>query len=388
MSRHSAWLDEFGQIPSGQDKVKPLAAAVREAVRPGMALHFAFTHNRPAAAMAELLRAFAGSDPGFTMLHLFTAGPAVALLSEGLVKRLVTTLVLEPYPSPAPSAPARRALSEHDISLEHWSVLSYCARLEAAARRLPALPVKGLAGSSMADNEGAHVRGDGTIEVRPLVPDISFLHAPCADPFGNVLISPPYGEGVHGSLAATEGVVVTVERLVEPEVIRRHNHLPGLPASRVRSVSVVPFGAHPAGLASAGIEGVEPYGDDVEFYRDGHEAGGTREGFSDWVERWMSVEHAERLSRLGPERLLWLQGKARADSWRPELLGALGRVELEAPPNRTELMVGGSGARCLGSLGAGQVDRWGRFNSTQLEDGTLLVGSGTAGNFSSKSVGL
>ena len=128
---------------------------------------------------------------------------------------------------------------------------------------------------------------------------------------------------------------------------------------------------------------------EVELLQDRrHEAGGTREGFSDWVERWMSVEHAERLSRLGPERLLWLQGKARADSWRPELLGALGRVELEAPPNRTELMVGGSGARCLGSLGAGQVDRWGRFNSTQLEDGTLLVGSGTAGNFSSKSVGL
>ncbi len=467
-----SWPARFAAAPAGTDKVRPLDEAVRSAVRPGQCLHFAFTHNRPAAAMAELCRQHRGQRPGFTMLSLFTAGPALALLSEGLVRELVTALVLEPYPAPAPSPTARRAVSEHDIALVHHSVLSYVAMLEAGARGLPGLPVRGLAGSSLAEGPDRRPREDGLVEVAARRPDLSFVHAPCADAHGNVLLSPPYGEGVWGALAAREGAVVTVERLVTPEVLRRHAHLPGLPASQVRSVSVVPFGAHPAGLAAGGIEGVEPYGDDVAHYRGSRQAGRTPQGWSDWVARWITGprDQDEVLARLGSQRLLWLQGKARPDSWRSELLDALTGVDLALPPTPTErqvlaaaaliadkvegaghqavlsglgacnlaawvahrslaargvplmlvaelglagysprpcdpylfnfrnlatctqagsastalgLFVGGAAARCLGSLGAGQVDGQGRFNSTQLADGTLLVGSGGANDVAS-----
>ena len=162
--------------------------------------------------------------------------------------------------APAPSRPARRAIAKHGICVEHWSVLSYAARLEAAARGFSHLPVRSLVGSSLAEGKQGQIRvhpNDGTVEVGALTPDLSFVHAACADRFGNTLLAPPLGEGLSGSLAAREGVMVTVERLVEPEVIRRHAHLPAIPASHVRSVSVVPFGAHPAGVAVAGIEGVE-----------------------------------------------------------------------------------------------------------------------------------
>ncbi len=470
----SSWPERFDAELRGPDKVVPLAQAVHSAVRPGMLLHFAFVHNRPSAAMAEIVRQLAGKRPRLAVAHLFTAGPAVALLSEGLVERLITTLICEPYPAPAPSQPARRAIANHDIALEHWSVLSYVARLRAAALGLPALPVRSLRGSTLAEENCDHVqeRDDGSLEVRPLVPDLSFIHAPCADRFGNVLLAPPYGEGTWGALAARQGAVVTVERIVEPEVLQRHSHLVGLPPSHVRSVSVVPFGAHPAGLASAGIDGVEPYGDDVTFYREGRKAGRSADDWQRWVDHWLR-EPEDRdayLAKLGGERLLWLKGKARADSWRPELLSAQAQTDLDPPANRSEamicaaaeliaskvtaggqrallsglgagnfaawlahdqlsesghplalvaelglfgyrprpcdpflfnfrnlatctlrldadaalgVMIGGAQARSLGSLGAGQVDACGRFNSTRLANGKLLVGSGGANDVAS-----
>jgi hypothetical protein len=47
------------------------------------------------------------------------------------------------------------------------------------------------------------------------------------------------------------------------------------------------------------------------------------------------------------------------------------------------VLVGGSQARCIGSLGAGQVDGRGNFNSTRLADGNILVGSGGANDVAS-----
>ncbi len=46
-------------------------------------------------------------------------------------------------------------------------------------------------------------------------------------------------------------------------------------------------------------------------------------------------------------------------------------------------MVSGRGSRCLGALAAAQIDPLGNLNSTQLEDGTILVGSGGANDVAS-----
>lgn len=467
------WVEAFEEPPSAPEKVLPLAEAVRRAVRPGMTLHFTFGHNRPTASILEVLRQFRGTEPDFTMAMLFTAGPAIALLTEGLVKRLVTTLVCEPYPAPAPCRPAQREVKAGRLSIEQWGVLSYVARLEAAARGFSDLPVRSLLGSSLHQENGEHIippaPGDSQLRVRPLVPDISFVHGPAADCFGNVLLSPPYGEGAWGAFAARHGVVATVERLVSSETLRRHADLLVIPASHVASVSVVPFGAHPAGLSAGGIEGVEPYGDDVAAYKEARAAGATEESWKAWVEQaLLTVDHDEYLTRLGAERLLFLKGKARPDSWRAELLSTLTQTDFAAPASRPEgmavaasqllietverlkarailsglgagnlaawlanttlrrqgvalvaelgmygyeprpcdpfvfnfrnlatctrrtdasmalgVLLGGAQARGVGALGAGQIDAHGRFNSTRLGNGALLVGSGGANDVAS-----
>ena len=90
--------------------------------------------------------------------------------------------------------------------------------------------------------------------VSALVPDVSILHAPAADPFGNVLLRPPLMENAYGALAARRGAIVTVERIVEPRLHSRARapHPASRPASS-RAVVEAPLGGHPGGLVPTGL---------------------------------------------------------------------------------------------------------------------------------------
>src|SRR5207237_2380904 len=101
--------------------------------------------------------------------------------------------------------------------------------------------------------------------VSALSPDVSIFHAPAADAAGNVVLTPPLMENVYGALAARRGTIVTVERVVDPSVIREHAHLVRLPSSAVAAVVEAPLGGHPGGVYAGGLAGelasIEPYGD-------------------------------------------------------------------------------------------------------------------------------
>ena len=102
--------------------------------------------------------------------------------------------------------------------------------------------------------------------VSALSPDVSIFHAPAADAAGNVVLTPPLMENVYGALAAKRGAIVTVERVVDPSVIRDHAHLVRLPSSAVCAVVEAPLGGHPGGLSVDGLTGelssLVQYGDD------------------------------------------------------------------------------------------------------------------------------
>lgn len=356
------------------DKLTDLDAAVAAHVRPGQRLHAAFTHNRPAAALRAVLRRFAGVRPDFEFSCLFTAGPAIALLTEGLVRRLVTALVLDPYPAPGPSQAAQRAQAEGRFDIQHWSVLGFIARLQAAALGFPAWPVLGLRGTTMAAENEADIIDlpDLPLQARAWAPDVCLLHAAAADRQGNVLIAPPYGEGIWGAMAARQGVVATVERIVAPEVIRRHAHLLVVPASRVLSVSEAPLGAHPAGQSGGGIEDVEAYADDPQAYVEARAAGADPEGWRAYVaSRWTQPRDPwEYLTRLGADRQFYLKGKAQPDSWRAQWLEARERLPLDAPASDAEHLVvaaarliaekasAGGYEALLAGLGLGSLAAW------------------------------
>ncbi len=91
--------------------------------------------------------------------------------------------------------------------------------------------------------------------------DVVLLHAQQADELGNVQYFGPVFFDVLMAQAAKK-VIVSVDRIVPTDVIRRDNHLTKLPSAFVHSVVEAPFGAHPTssgGLYEADDEHLAEY---------------------------------------------------------------------------------------------------------------------------------
>jgi acyl CoA:acetate/3-ketoacid CoA transferase beta subunit len=354
-------------------------------------------------------------------------------------------------------------------------------RLKAAAMGLPFLPTRSLSGSTMArDNQGAFLEVDDPFQpeekiglVKALTPDITVLHGAVADPQGNTILLPPNVENVYGAMASRLGAIVTVEKIVTTDFIRRHSHLVKLPGQYVASLSEVPFGGHPSKHPRQGLDDFEGYGEDYEFIAEAKKAALKVETLQAWIDQWVlgCRSHEAYLSRLGQERLLYLKGKIHDNSWEVEFIGLkeklsdspsytpiemaivvaarMLRKKIEGYQYRTLLcgagmanlagwlayyqlrqegqdvdimaeagmlgyaprpgdpttfnsrnfpsctmltdvhhvmgiIMGGARSQCLGSLGAGQIDRRGNVNSTQDPDKRLyMVGSGGANDIAS-----
>ncbi|MBK7977229.1 MAG: hypothetical protein IPK07_29530 [Deltaproteobacteria bacterium] len=190
-----------------------------------MVLELAVTLARPNAWIHELLRRFRDERPDFTLVTLTLSANASLLVHAGLAARAITTFCGDSYPAPAPNGVLRRAIRAGRLAVENWSIGTLPLRLEAAAMGVPELPTRSLVGSTMAE-ENAHafsVRG-GVGWVKPLVPDLTLVHALAADRSGNAILPAPRGEGIVGAFAR-DGVLVSAERIVSTEWIRRHSHL-------------------------------------------------------------------------------------------------------------------------------------------------------------------
>jgi acyl CoA:acetate/3-ketoacid CoA transferase alpha subunit len=162
------------------------------------------------------------------MLSLSSLG--ALFFRGGLVDRVVTGYSGDTFPNFTPNPWFQRAYQSGAVQVEHWSFLAFAQRLEAAAKGLPAVTTRSLAGSSMADND-AYTQVEtrfGTVGLlAPLVPDVAILHAPVADVHGNIAIAPPLLEGVWGALAARRGAIVTVEKVVDS--LEDHSDLVRIP---------------------------------------------------------------------------------------------------------------------------------------------------------------
>ncbi|MFQ5457588.1 MAG: CoA-transferase [Myxococcota bacterium] len=460
----------------GPCKIMAIGEAVRRFVRPGMTLHALSSNCRPHALLHEVARRFWGRDPRFTYVTISATGIAVALVHGGLLKRVVTTFCGDSYPTPGPNPVYLKAWRDKTLEIENWTMLTLPLRLKAAAMGVTWHPTRSLVGSSMAEeNRGLFEMMDGEPTVgmvRALEPDLSLVHAWAADPSGNALFAPPYGEDIHGALAAKEGAIISVERIVSAEFLRRHNHLVRLPSYAVRAVCLAPFGSHPGGMSNRGVPELEAYAEDYAFLNEVRRASRSPETLDAWVRAWILdlPDHAAYVRKLGYDRVLFLKGKADGDSWRPELAELSDSLDLDAPPTPVETMIavagrriaarsrdagyrtilagvgasnlaawlanvtlrsegleselmaelgfygysprpadpfifnfrnlptcklltgiettmgifmGGQRNRCIGALGAGQVDRAGNLNTTLIPGETYLVGSGGANDIAS-----
>jgi acyl CoA:acetate/3-ketoacid CoA transferase alpha subunit len=319
------------------DKTATLTEAVAQHVRAGDVLHPIVGHTRWTAATREVVRQWWGRDPQFTLAMLSLSSLGALFFRGGLVKKVITGYSGDTFPNFTPNPWFAGAYERGEVEVEHWSFLAFSQRLEAAARGLPAIVTRSIAGSSMEENDG-FARAEtpfGTVGLlAPLVPDVALMHGLVADREGNVVVHPPLLEGLWGALAARRGVVVTVEKIVDD--VRPWSHLVRIPAHLVLAVVECPLGAHPGGLY-AGAVPVPGYGEDYDFWVDARAA--TRAGeeaYDEWIRHWvLEVESQERwIDRLGDERVAALRAKADPESWRAD--AAAFPPDLDAPVNAWE----------------------------------------------------
>jgi len=471
-------------IPSeeGPDKVYSLREAIAKQVKPGMWLHIAHFHYRPSAAINEIARQFWGKKPDFILSTLGLRDNLLLLLYGGLVRQVISSFCGDVYPSPAPNSLVQTAYLRGKVEFENWSLLSMVQGFMAGAMGLDFMLTRSLLGSTMEEENRRKGRfrviphpDDAQRKlglVRAFQPDITFLHGWAADPAGNTIILPPYGEDTWSAMAARVGTIVTVEKIVSTDFIRKHSSLVRLPASYVLSVSPAPMGAHPYGMYAAGVEEFEVYAEDYDFMADLRRAMKEPARLDGWVKKWVlgCPTQSHYLEQLGEERICFLKGKGEAGAWefQKALLGAEEQpgpesnsiekmivaaseiVEERVLEGKFDTILAGVGfanlaawlahytlkqmdhpveltaevgfygyrprpgdpfifnfanistckqltdilhilgsylregkSRCLGVLGAGQIDKQGNINSTLIPGRMFLVGSGGANDAAS-----
>jgi hypothetical protein len=134
---------------------------------------------------------------------------------------------------------------------------------------------------------------DGHVLLAPLQPDLAFVHAVCADAAGNLVLTPPWGDGIAGLMAAQKGVIATVERIVSTDEIRKLQGVVRLPRHAVLAVCEAPFGAHPAGLWAPGID---CYAEDYPFLAEVRRA--ARGDLDAWFDERIAPGREVYLSRI------------------------------------------------------------------------------------------
>ncbi|MEW6263568.1 MAG: CoA-transferase [Thermodesulfobacteriota bacterium] len=333
----------------GPDKVVPLAEAVRTLVRPGMSIHFSFTHYRAHGAAYEIARQFWGKDPGFTLVATGILEYGIILVYGKLIKKAIAAFYGDTYPTSGPNPILQQAFSDGSVELENWTNLTIPLRLMAAAYNLPCISTNSILGSTM-EQENRHayhlvedrrLPGGKAGLMNPLHPDLTIIHGWVADPYGNTILLPPYGENAWGAYASKEGVLVTVEKIVTTDFIRKYSHLVKIPGHLVQSVSVVPFGAHPQGMSNQGIPELGAYEEDQRFRLDFREASKNRRHFEEWVNEWVlsCTGQAEYLDKLGYTRLMALKGMSDRDAWVYDLKSKTRKEVLDEAYTPSELMV-------------------------------------------------
>jgi glutaconate CoA-transferase subunit A len=256
-----------------------LRDAVAHYIRDGQTLYLAgFTHLIPFAFGHEIIR------QGRKHLTLCRATPDLLydqMIAAGVADRLVFSYAGNP--GVGLLQVFRRAVQRGEIEIDEYTHFELVARLEAGAAGLPFWPIRSLENDLSRRRPRPRVRspfGDGDVAVvPPLRPDVTLLHAHCADEDGNVYAWGLLGEVREAALAA-QTVLVSVEEIRPAASLRRERDHLLLPGFRVDSVSLAPWGAHPSYVQDV-------YDRDTAFYTEWDTISRDPEATRRWLEQYV-----------------------------------------------------------------------------------------------------
>jgi len=245
--------------------------------------------------------------------HLTLVGPISdvlfdILIGAGCVKKLVAAWAGNV--SEGLGYNYRRAVESgvpHRLEVEDHSNFSICLALKAGAMGIPYLPTRSLLGTDLLAQSQVLRRSTSPLDGSPLVlvpalqPDVAILAVQRADAEGNAHMWGNLGVAAEAALASRQ-VILVAEEIVPAEVIRSDPNRVLVPGFKVSAVVHEPGACHPAPVPGF-------YNRDHRFFTEYHSESKSREGFQDWLQRWV-YEPASRqayLARLGDVRWADLQ---------------------------------------------------------------------------------
>ncbi|HYH66588.1 MAG TPA: CoA-transferase, partial [Urbifossiella sp.] len=257
MTASDAARAAFRDKPRGlTDKVMTVAEAVTRFVRDGD--YFAaggFGTNRiPTAVLHEILR-LGRQNLGFaghTSTHDFEILCAGNLTGRGQTLAMVDVAYILGLEARGLSPHARRVIEGGAVGCVEWTNYTLALRFAAAAMGVPFLPARSMLGTDTFARSGAKLltcpfSGETVAAVPALYPDVAAIHVHEADRYGNArLIGPSVAD--NDLARAAKRVIITCERLVPHEEMRRNPHLTTIPFLCVDAVCEVPFGSYPGNM--------------------------------------------------------------------------------------------------------------------------------------------
>jgi len=284
--------------------------AVQKFVRDGQLLCFGgFTHAIPFSIGHEIIRQ---RKQHLTVCKETPDLIVDQLLAAGCIDKLMFSWAGNPGVGSLHAF--RRAVEQqipHPIKIEEYTHFITGARYMAGASGVPFMPVTT---SALASDLAKHSDVFKTIDcpftgkkiclVKAINPDVALIHAQRADRYGNTQMWGIVGSNREIAMASRDAVV-SVEEIVDSEIVRRDPNRTLIPGFRVKAVVEEPWGAHPS--YSQGH-----YDRDNQYYMNYESTTRTREGHEKFLEEWIFgvTNRKEYMKRLGAERMLSLKTKS------------------------------------------------------------------------------
>lgn len=166
------------------------------------------------------------------------------------------------------------------------------AALQAGAKGIPFIPLRGIIGSDLLKNrsdwkviDNPFEEGDPIAVLKAINPDVSLFHATLADRFGNVFVG--RDRDLITMAHASRETLVTVEEITDGNLLDDEARAGAvLPAIYVSRIAVAKHGASPLALGDQYLQDENTLARYAMLAR-------TREGFDQFVQEWLSQEIVE-----------------------------------------------------------------------------------------------
>jgi glutaconate CoA-transferase subunit A len=247
----------FASKPRGlTDKVTTVADAVRRLVADGDYLAVGgFGGDRiPTAPVHEILRQGRQNlrFAGHTATHDFQILSAGNLTGHGKTLAKVDIAYVIGLEARGLSPHGRRVMESGEVEFVEWSNYALAVRFKAAAMGLPFLPARSMLGTdtfrkSAAREIACPFTGQRLVALPALYPDVALIHVHEADRYGNCRIRGTTVADPDLARAAHK-LIITCERLVPNDEIRRDPTRTVIPFFCVDAVCEVPFGSYPGNM--------------------------------------------------------------------------------------------------------------------------------------------